>query len=69
MPPIYKSTVKWYSVKKYFGFILSPTGGDDIFMHGSALPEGFVPQDGQSVNYEIANDKHGRPTAVNVVAG
>jgi len=45
--------VKWFDVKKGFGFILN-ANGDDVFVHFSAIQsDGFkVLKDGEDVEYE-----------------
>lgn len=45
--------VKWFDVKKGFGFILN-ANGDDVFVHFSAIhSDGFkVLKDGEDVEYE-----------------
>ena len=47
-------TVKWFDVKKGYGFILSPDG-KDIFVHFSAIEgDGFRSlKDGEKVEYEL----------------
>ena len=64
----YNGSVKWYNQKKFFGFIVDDKGGSDIFMHGTGLPEGYAPQEGEKVTYELDEDRQGRRVAVNVRA-
>jgi len=61
-----QGTVKWFDAKKGFGFI-SVEGGDDIFVHYSAIEnEGFKTLDeGDRVEFEVVNGGKG-PQASNV---
>jgi CspA family cold shock protein len=47
-------TVKWFNEAKGFGFIAPEDGGDDVFVHFSAIRgEGFrTLHEGQSVSFE-----------------
>lgn len=47
-------TVKWFNAAKGYGFIEPEGGGDDVFVHYSAIKaEGYrTLNEGQSVTYE-----------------
>ncbi|HEX8524145.1 MAG TPA: cold-shock protein [Tepidisphaeraceae bacterium] len=53
--------IKWFNDQKGFGFIASDHGGDDIFVHYSAVQmEGFKSlKEGQDVEYEAENSGKG----------
>ena len=48
-----KGTVKWFSSEKGFGFITADAGGDDVFVHHTAIQaEGFrTLTEGEAVEY------------------
>lgn len=60
--------VKWFNDSKGFGFIESTEGGDDIFVHFSAITaEGFKSlAEGQSVTFEVETGPKGLQ-ATNVI--
>lgn len=65
-------TVKWFNSQKGFGFITNDNGGDDVFVHFSAIvSNGFKSlEEGQKVTFDIEKDpKDSRKLkAVNVCA-
>lgn len=59
-------TVKFFNHDKGFGFITPENGGQDVFVHVSALHGGSL-QEGDKVNFEIGQDrKTGKSKAENV---
>jgi CspA family cold shock protein len=60
-------TVKFFNHNKGFGFITPENGGDDVFVHVSALQGLGSLQDGQKVSYDLGQDrKTGKSKAENV---
>jgi CspA family cold shock protein len=58
-------TVKWFNGTKGFGFIQPDDGGQDVFVHISAVERaGFGSlQEGQKVSYELERDKRSGKTS------
>ncbi|MFH1157690.1 MAG: cold-shock protein [Pseudomonadota bacterium] len=63
-------TVKWFNNKKGFGFIVPDEGGQDVFVHISAVEKSGLNglNEGQKVSFDLAPDREGRMTAVNLKA-
>ena len=51
-------TVKWFNAEKGYGFISNDEGGDDVFVHFSAIQgTGYRSlNEGQKVSYEVEQD-------------
>ena len=62
-----KGTVKWFNATKGFGFILPEEGGNDIFVHISAVERSGLKglEENQAVTYELEEDR-GRMAASNI---
>jgi CspA family cold shock protein len=62
-------TVKWFNGQKGFGFIQPNDGGNDVFVHISAVERAGLSglAEGQKVSYEIKVDpKRGKSSAENL---
>jgi cold shock protein len=62
-----QGTVKWFSQEKGYGFIIPDEGGEDLFVHFSAIAgSGFKSlHEGEKVSYEVGQGQKG-PQAQNV---
>ena len=62
-------TVKFFNQSKGFGFITPDKGGNDVFVHISAVQASGLPglNDGQKVSFETEPDRRGKgPKAINL---
>ena len=62
-----QGTVKWFNGEKGFGFITPDDGGQDLFVHFSAIASsGYKSlEEGQRVSFEVGQGQKG-PQAQNV---
>lgn len=64
-----KGTVKWFNSEKGYGFISNDDGGEDVFVHFSAIQsDGYKTlSEGQKVSYDTETDsRNGKLRAANV---
>jgi CspA family cold shock protein len=62
-----EGTVKWFNTTKGYGFIQPAEGGNDVFVHISAVQRAGLQSlaDGQKVSYELQNER-GKTAAVDI---
>ncbi len=64
-------TVKWFNVRKGYGFIAPDEGGKDVFVHISAVERAGMNElrEGQKVSFEEQTDERsGKKSAGNLRA-
>jgi CspA family cold shock protein len=63
-------TVKWFNPAKGYGFIEPEDGGNDAFVHISAVERAGLTtlREGQKVEYELVPGDKGKIAADNLVA-
>ena len=64
-----QGTVKWFNAEKGYGFLSNDEGGEDVFVHFSAIQtDGYrTLEEGQKVEFEEEMDERkGKLRAVNV---
>lgn len=62
--------VKWFNNRKGYGFLAQDNGGPDVFVHISAVEKAGLKavNEGQTFHYDLAEEKRGKLTAVNLRA-
>ena len=63
-------TVKFFNTEKGYGFIAPEDGGNDSFVHISAVEQAGLGtlNKGQRVSYEVETDRRNKQSAVNLAA-
>ena len=61
-------TVKWFNADKGYGFIAPDNGGEDVFVHISALERSGMGQvtQGDRLAFDIEIDRRGKYSATNL---
>jgi CspA family cold shock protein len=61
-------TVKFFNADKGYGFIAPDTGGQDAFVHISAVERAGLAtlREKDRVSYDLEQDKRGKMAAVNI---
>jgi CspA family cold shock protein len=64
-----KGTVKFYNSARGFGFIAPADGGNDVFVHATALERAGIMHltEGQSVTFDTEVDRRSGKTAVSTI--
>ena len=62
-------TVKWFNPTKGFGFVEPSNGGEDAFVHISAVEQAGLStlQEGQKIEFELVAGRNGESSAEDLV--
>ena len=62
----FQGTVRWFSRVKGYGFIQPDEGGNDVFVHISAVERAGLStlREGQKIGYETETGRNGKVAAV-----
>ena len=63
-------TVKWFNADKGYGFIAPDNGGEDVFVHITAVQLAGLDglKDNQKVSFEVETGRNGREAATDLQA-
>lgn len=63
-----QGTVKWFDMKKGYGFVQPEDGGKDAFVHITAVQAAGLASldEGQTVEYELQEGRNGKMSAENL---
>lgn len=61
-------TVKWFNETKGYGFVAPEEGGNDVFVHITAVEQAGLRSlaDGQKVTFDVGEGRDGRSMAQNL---
>lgn len=63
-----QGTVKWFNTEKGYGFIEPEGGGNDVFVHITAVQEAGLQSlsEDQKISYDLIEGRNGRMNAGNL---
>jgi CspA family cold shock protein len=63
-----QGTVKWFNNQKGYGFVQPDEGGNDVFVHISAVQKAGMQtlREGQKIAYETEKGRNGKVAAINL---